>query len=138
MYWAEERLGHHRMEHAYSYKRILNASGLLALGTDFPIEHIDPLNTFFAAVDRTDKSNWPEGGFGADQKLSPKEAIHGMTYGAAYSAFGEDDYGAIKIGQRANFTLLNQNLYSSEQRDRKSCKVTRTILGGNVTYEALR
>lgn len=138
MYWAEERLGHHRIGHAYSYKRILNASGLLALGTDFPIEHIDPLNTFFAAVDRTDKADWPEGGFNADQKLSPKEAIDGMTYGAAYSAFGEDDYGAIKIGQRANFTLLNQDLYNSDQRDRKSCKVTRTILGGIVTYEALR
>ena len=138
MYWAEERLGHHRIGHAYSYKRILNASGLLALGTDFPIEHIDPLNTFFAAVDRTDKANWPEGGFNADQKLSPKEAIDGMTYGAAYSAFGEDDYGSIKIGQRANFTLLNQDLYNPNKRERNNCKVTRTILGGIVIYEALR
>ena len=138
MYWAEERLGHHRIGHAYSYKRILNASGLLALGTDFPIEHIDPLNTFFAAVDRTDKADWPEGGFNADQKLSPKEAIDGMTYGAAYSAFGEDDYGSIKIGQRANFTLLNQDLYNPNKRERNICKVTRTILGGIVTYEAMR
>ena len=46
MYWAENRLGAHRMNHAYSYKRILNAAGLVALGTDFPIEHIDPLHTF--------------------------------------------------------------------------------------------
>jgi hypothetical protein len=138
MYWAEERLGHHRIGHAYSYQRILNASGLLALGTDFPIEHIDPLNTFFAAVDRTDKSSWPSGGFNADQKLSPKDAIRGMTYGAAYSAFAEDQYGSIKIGQRANFTVLNQDLFDSDLRDRKSCKVTRTILGGIVTYEALR
>lgn len=138
MYWAEERLGHHRIGHAYSYKRILNASGLLALGTDFPIEHINPLNTFFAAVDRTDNANWPEGGFNANQKLSAKEAIDGMTYGAAYSAFGEDDYGSIKIGQRANFTLLNQDLYNPNKRERNNCKVTRTILGGIVTYEALR
>lgn len=57
MYWAENRLGAHRMHHAYSYKRILNAAGLVALGTDFPIEHIDPLHTFFAAVDRTDKQD---------------------------------------------------------------------------------
>ena len=138
MYWAEERLGHHRIAHAYSYKRILNASGLLALGTDFPIEHIDPLNTFFAAVERTDKSNWPQGGFNADQKLNPKEAIDGMTYGAAYSAFGEGEYGSIKIGQRANFTVLNQNLFNLKESDRKSCQVTRTILSGVVTYEALR
>ena len=119
MHWAENRLGSHRINHAYSYKRILNASGLIALGTDFPIEHIDPLNTFFAAVDRTDKNNLPKNGFLANQKLSAKQALHGMTYGAAYSAFGEDDYGSIAIGQKANFTVLNQNLYDSIQRDRK-------------------
>ena len=136
MYWAEERLGHHRIGHAYSYKRILNASGLLALGTDFPIEHIDPLNTFFAAVDRTDKQHWPEGGFNADQKLSPKEALEGMTFGAAYSAFGEAQYGSIKIGQRANFTVLNQDLFNSSERQRESCKVVKTILSGKVAFEA--
>ena len=117
MHWAENRLGSHRINHAYSYKRILNASGLIALGTDFPIEHIDPLNTFFAAVDRTDKNNLPKNGFLANQKLSAKQALHGMTYGAAYSAFGEDDYGSIAIGQKANFTVLNQNLYDSLQRN---------------------
>lgn len=136
MYWAEERLGHHRIGHAYSYKRILNASGLLALGTDFPIEHIDPLNTFFAAVDRTDKEHWPEGGFNADQKLSPQEAIEGMTYGAAYSAFGESKYGSLKVGQLANFTLLNQDLFNPSSRQRSSCKVVKTICHGKVVFSA--
>ena len=134
MHWAEDRLGLHRMNHAYSYKRILNASGLVALGTDFPIEHIDPLNTFFAAVDRTDKDNLPKNGFLASQKLSAKQALHGMTYGAAYSAFGEDDYGSIAIGQKANFTVLNQNLYDSMQRNRNSCMVQHTIISGNIIY----
>ncbi len=134
MYWAENRLGAHRMHHAYSYKRILNAAGLVALGTDFPIEHIDPLHTFFAAVDRTDKHNWPENGFLADQKLSAEQALHGMTYGASYSAFGENDYGSITIGQKANFTVLNQNLFDSVQRDRKTCKVEHTIISGDLVY----
>ena len=136
MYWAEERLGHHRIGHAYSYKRILNASGLLALGTDFPIEHIDPLNTFFAAVERTDREHWPEGGFNADQKLSPQEAIEGMTYGAAYSAFGESKYGSLKVGQLANFTLLNQDLFDPSSRQRTSCKVVKTICHGKVVFSA--
>ena len=134
MHWAEDRLGLHRMNHAYSYKRILNASGLVALGTDFPIEHIDPLNTFFAAVDRTDKDNLPKNGFLASQKLSAKQALHGMTYGAAYSAFGEDDYGSVAIGQKANFTVLNQNLYDSMERNRNSCMVQHTIISGNIIY----
>ena len=134
MYWAENRLGAHRMHHAYSYNRILNAAGLVALGTDFPIEHIDPLNTFFAAVDRTDKHNWPENGFLADQKLTAEQALHGMTYGASYSAFGEHDYGSIAIGQKANFTVLNQNLFDSIQRDRNTCKVIHTIISGDIVY----
>jgi predicted amidohydrolase YtcJ len=134
MYWAENRLGAQRMNHAYSYKRILNASGLIALGTDFPIEDINPLHTFFAAVDRTDKYNWPENGFLADQKLSPEQALDGMTYGASYSAFGENDYGSITIGQKANFTVLNQNLFDSIQRDRKTCKVEHTIISGELVY----
>jgi predicted amidohydrolase YtcJ len=134
MYWAENRLGAQRMNHAYSYKRILNASGLIALGTDFPIEDINPLHTFFAAVDRTDKYNWPENGFLADQKLSAEQALHGMTYGASYSAFGENDYGSITIGQKANFTVLNQNLFDSIQRDRKTCKVEHTIISGDLVY----
>ena len=46
---------------------------LVALGTDFPIEDINPLHTFFAAVDRTDKYNWPENGFLGDQKLSAEQ-----------------------------------------------------------------
>ena len=112
MYWAENRLGAHRMNHAYSYKRILNASGLIALGTDFPIEDINPVHTFLP-LDRTDKYNWPENGFLADQKLSAEQALDGMTYGASYSAFKENDYGSITIGQKANFTVLNQNLFDS-------------------------
>ena len=134
MYWAETRLGSHRLKHAYSFKRILNASGLVALGTDFPIEHIDPLHTFFAAVDRTDNNNWPENGFLAHQKLTAEQTLRGMTYGAAYSAFGESDYGSIKIGQKANFTVLNQNLFNSQKRDRKTCKVEHTIVSGNIVY----
>ncbi len=90
MYWAEERLGHERIHHAYSYLRIFNSAGdRVAFGTDFPIEHIDPLATFFAATTRQDAHYWPEQGFLPEQRVSPGMAITAMTQGAAYSAFGE-------------------------------------------------
>ena len=131
MYWAEDRLGPHRIHHAYSYKRLLNAAGILALGTDFPIEHIDPLATFYAATTRKDKNNWPANGFISNQVISPEEALIGMTYGAAYAAFGEQQYGSVKIGQRANFTILNSNLLRQEENQRSTVKVIGTVVNGH-------
>ena len=131
MYWAEERLGPHRIHHAYSYKRLLNAAGILALGTDFPIEHIDPLATFYAATTRKDNDNWPTNGFIPTQAISPKEALTGMTYGASYAAFGEHQYGSIRIGQRANFTILNSNLLDPKEDQRSTTKVIGTVVNGH-------
>jgi len=137
MYWAEERLGHERIHHAYSYLRIFNSAGdRVAFGTDFPIEHIDPLATFFAATTRRDAKNWPEQGFLPVQSVSPGMAITAMTHGAAYSAFGENDYGTIAVGQRANFTVLNANLWNESDDQRATTKVVRTIVNGKSLYVA--
>ncbi|MDC1028766.1 amidohydrolase family protein, partial [Schleiferiaceae bacterium] len=77
----------------------------------------------------------PEGGFLPDQTVSPGMAIYAMTSGAAYSAFGEDRYGSITIGQQANFTLLNTDLWSNADTLRKSTVVIKTIVGGAVLYD---
>ena len=136
MYWAEERLGHERIHHAYSYLRIFNsADDRVAFGTDFPIEHIDPLATFFAATTRQDAHHWPEQGFLLEQRVSPSMAITAMTQGAAYSAFGEEEYGSIALGQSANFTILNQNLWSESPNLRDKTRVLRTIIGGESLYD---
>lgn len=135
MYWAEDRLGPERIHHAYSYQRLHNSSAHVAYGTDFPIEHIDPLATFFAATTRQDAQHWPEEGFLPDQRVHPETALRAMTEGAAYSAFGEKDYGSLKIGQMANFTVLNTNLLEPIEGQRESAKVLRTIVQGKVLYE---
>ena len=61
--WAEDRLGAERIANAYAYEDLRKTLGLLALGTDFPVEGIDPLETFRAAVLRTDRSGEPQGGY---------------------------------------------------------------------------
>ena len=135
MYWAEERLGRERIHHAYSYLRIFNSAGdRVAFGTDFPIEHIDPLATFFAATTRQDAQHWPEQGFLPEQCVSPAMAITAMTQGAAYSAFGENSYGSISVGQSANFTILNQDLWNEDPQLRNKTLVLRTIVGGVSLY----
>ena len=133
MYWAEERLGHERIHHAYSYLRIFNAAGDRGFWTDFPIEHIDPLATFFAATTRQDANHWPENGFLPEQCVSPGLAISAMTHGAAYSAFGEDIYGSI-YWAKCKLHRSQSKFMAPDTPLRQNTKVIRTIVNGVSLY----
>ncbi|MEN8817029.1 MAG: amidohydrolase, partial [Nonlabens sp.] len=93
MYWAQDRVGEERIKGAYAYKKLLNQSKMLALGTDYPVEQVNPFLTFYAAVARKDTSGYPEDGFIASQALSREETLKGMTIWAAYSNFEENEKG---------------------------------------------
>jgi predicted amidohydrolase YtcJ len=110
MYWAEERLGSERIKGAYAYQTLLQQSKVLALGTDFPVEKVSPLLTFYAAVARQDLDGYPSGGYFADQALSREQALKGMTTWAAYSNFEEHEKGQLKPGYLADITVLSKDL----------------------------
>ncbi len=110
MFWADERLGEERMQGAYAYKSLLDWSGKVALGTDFPVEHVSPLKTFYAAVARTTEEQLPEGGFQMGDALSRTEALKGMTLWAAYANFEEEIKGSIEVGKYADMVILKQDI----------------------------
>ena len=83
MYWAGDRVGPERMKGAYAYKQLLEENGWLPNGSDFPVEYINPLYGFYAAVVRKDQQGWPEQGFQMDNALSREEALRAMTIWAA-------------------------------------------------------
>ncbi len=134
MYWLEERLGKERMKTAYSWKDLLNQNGLIALGTDFPIEDNDPLKTFYAAVIRKDEKNYPEGGFQMENSLSRQEALRGMTIWAAMSNFEEDKKGSLEIGKDADFIILDQDLMKATAEEILKAKVQATYVNGEKVY----
>lgn len=134
MYWAEERLGEDRIHHAYAYNDLLKSAGIVALGTDFPIEDIDPLKTFYAAVVRKDASGFPEDGFQSENALSREDALRGMTEWAAYANFQENEKGSIAVGNYADFTILDSDLLRCEQNQILNSTVLYTIVQGDVVY----
>ena len=135
MYWAEERLGFDRMHEAYSYKSLLDSARVLPLGTDFPVEDIDPLRTFFSAVFREDTAGLPDGGFRPDQKLSRQDALRGMTIWPAYAAFEEGEKGTLEAGKFADFVVLNKNLMTVSKADFADTKVLMTFVGGEKVFQ---
>jgi predicted amidohydrolase YtcJ len=134
MYWAEERLGPDRVKFAYPYQDLLTKTGILAFGTDFPVEGIDPLRTFYAAVFRQDSKGWPEGGFLPEQRVSRIDALRAMTIWAAYAQFEDDEKGSLEQGKAADFVVLDTDLMSAGAKDLLQAKVQATYINGEAVY----
>ncbi|QYA25640.1 amidohydrolase [Gramella sp. MT6] len=135
MYWAEDRLGSDRIKGAYAFKKLLDQAGIVALGTDFPVEEVNPFLTFYAAVDRQDTENYPEEGFMKDQALSREETLKGMTIWAAFANFEEKEKGSIEPGKFADFIILDRDIMKVEIDSVPDTKVTSTFVNGEQVYK---
>ncbi|MDP2387356.1 MAG: amidohydrolase [Bacteroidota bacterium] len=134
MYWAENRIGKERLKTAYAFKDLLSAAGLIALGTDFPVEDISPFKTFYAAVFRKDANGFPKGGFQIENALSREEAIKGMTIWGAYANFEEKEKGSLEKGKFADLIILDTDLLKCEEEKVLKTKVIATYIGGKIVY----
>lgn len=106
MPWAETRVGPERIKGAYAWQRLLGSGARLALGSDFPVESVDPRLGLHAAVTRQDAAGQPVGGWYPDQRLSALEALRGFTSDAAFAGFADADVGMLKPGMKADFVVL--------------------------------
>jgi hypothetical protein len=135
MYWAEDRVGQERITGAYAFKKLLDQNGWMPLGTDFPVETINPLYTFYAAVARKDLKGWPVEGFQIENALSREEALKGMTIWAAKAAYEEYLKGSIEVGKLADFVILEKDLMTIEISKTPEIKVVSTYSGGNKVFD---
>lgn len=135
MYWAGDRIGTQRLKNAYAYKKLLDQNGWIPLGTDFPVEDISPMKTFFAAVIRKDANGFPANGFQMENALTREEALRGMTIWAAKSNFEEGEKGSLEKGKFADFILLDKDLMTMDEKDILGTQVLATYLNGEKVFE---
>ena len=136
MYWAEDRVGSSRINGAYAYKTLLNKSKVIGLGTDFPVEKVNPFHTFYAAVSRKDLTGYPEKGFQIQNALSREETLKGMTIWAAYLNFEENEKGSIEKGKFADFIIIDRDIMKVEENETPNTKVLKTYLSGELVYNS--
>ena len=134
MYWLNDRIGPKRAKNAYAYKKLLEKSGIIAFGTDFPVEDISPIMTFYSAVVRKDISGYPEGGFQIENALGRLDAILAMTISGAYANFEEDEKGSIEIGKFADFIILDNDLIESEESKIPYTNIVATFINGELVF----
>ncbi len=135
MYWAEDRLGPERIKYAYAWRSVLESGGRLALGSDFPVELVNPMLGIYAAVTRQDLKGWPEGGWYPEQKLTRDEAVRGFTRDAAYAGFMEKEVGSLEPGKRADFIVLDRDIMKVDVAEIPLARVMQTWIDGQKVWE---
>lgn len=133
MIWAADRLGE-RIKYAYTYQDLLNQNGWLPNGSDFPIEHINPLYGFYAGVARQNMAGFPPQGFQMENALSREQALRAMTIWAAKAAFEEDFKGSLEPGKVADFVVLEQDIMTADNSKLPNVKVQKTFVNGEMVY----
>jgi len=134
MYWAGDRLGAERLKGGYAFQQLLKQNGWLPLGTDFPVEEINPFKTFLAAVARQDAKGFPAGGFQMENALTREQTIRGMTIWAAKANRMEKQVGSLEVGKKADFILLDKDLMKVPTDSILQIKVLKTYSNGERVH----
>ena len=134
MRWAQDRLGPERLKGAYAWASFLRSGARLAAGSDFPVEHENPLCGVYAAITRQDRQGLPEGGWRPEECLTREQVLRAFTLGAAYAAFEENEKGTLEPGKLADFVAFDKDVVRCAPRELLDAKVLLTVIGGEVVY----
>ncbi len=134
MSWAHKRIGRERLKNSYRYRDLMEQNGWIANGSDFPVESLNPLKGFYAAVARKNDDGHPGGGFQPENALTRRQALQAMTIWAAKASFEENEKGSIEPGKIADFTVTGEDIMKKEIEKVPRIKVLKTFSGGVSVY----
>jgi hypothetical protein len=133
--WAIDRLGEKRIvEETYVWQSLLSTGARIVNGTDAPVEPLNPVPSFYAAVTRKTLAGLPEGGYEPEQKMTRDQALKSYTLDAAYGAFEESIKGSIEPGKLADFTVFSEDIMTIPEDDILKASVSMVILDGRIVY----
>ncbi|WP_299787388.1 amidohydrolase [uncultured Shewanella sp.] len=131
---AEARLGSERIKGAYAWRKVLESGAIIAAGSDFPIESANPFYGLHASTTRQDHQNLPEGGWYSKEKMTLTEALKSFTRDAAFAAHQEKLIGQLKPGMKADFILIDSDIFNINPEGLWQTKVNQTWVDGQRVY----
>lgn len=132
MNWAEARLGPERAKYSYAWRTFLDYHVVLAFGTDYPVESINPFRGLYAAITRQNEAGTKT--YQPQEKISLNEALYAYTQASAYAEFAEKYKGRLEVGYLADFIVLDRDITKASPQELLHTKVLRTVMGGETVY----
>jgi predicted amidohydrolase YtcJ len=134
MKWATDRLGPERIKYAYAWKSFLDHHVVLAFGTDYPVEFINPFRGLYSAITRQNEAGTQT--FQPQEKISLNEAIYAYTQASAFGEFREKVKGRLEPGYLADLIVLDRSITTAAPQQLLHAKVLRTIVNGQTVFTA--
>jgi predicted amidohydrolase YtcJ len=132
--WAEDRIGKERMKGAYAYKTLFQQNQRICFGSDFPVEDINPMLGFHAAIARVDLEGNPYGGFYKQEAVGRDTALRAMTIWAAEANFEEKTKGSLELGKFADLIIVDDDLATMDEKQVPYVRIRTTIIGGKIVF----
>ncbi|MDR0569702.1 MAG: amidohydrolase family protein [Clostridiales Family XIII bacterium] len=136
MNMAEDRVGSTRIKSSYAWRTIIDDGGIVANGSDAPVELVNPYDGLYASVTRMDSKGQPAGGWYKELAMTREEALKSFTIWGAYASFSEDTKGSLEVGKYADFVVLDRDYMKIPDSEIFKIQALRTYVGGELVYEA--
>jgi predicted amidohydrolase YtcJ len=136
MPWAEARIGPDRIRGAYAWRSFLDAGNIIPGGSDAPVERLDTVALFKAAVTRQTRDGKPAGGWYPEQGLTRQEALDMLTIWPAQAAFREHDLGRLAPGYRADLVVFDGDLMTIPEGEIQNARPVLTVFGGEIVWRS--
>lgn len=134
MNMAEDRVGSERIKGGYAWQTFLDQGTVVASGSDFPVEDVNPFYGLYSAVTRQDHEGNPEDGWYPSESMTREQAFRSFTLDAAYAAHQEDVLGSLEPGKWADFIIIDRDFFEVPANEIWRTEVLETWLAGQKIY----
>lgn len=136
MNMAEDRVGPERIRGGYAWRKFLDQGTVIANGSDFPVEHVNPFFGLYSSVTRQDHEGNPPNGWHPEERLSREESLRSFTLDAAYAAHQEDMLGSLESGKWADFIIIDRDFFEIPAIEIWQTNVLETWVAGEKVYSS--
>ena len=137
------QFGPERAKTAFAWRSMIDAGMRLDLVSDMPglysrmeASPYNPLENMYYAITRQNAEGLPAGGWHPEQCMTLKEAVAAYTINPAFGSHEENIKGSITAGKLADLVVLSEDIFAVKPSELLKTKVTMTMLGGKVVYQA--